>query len=402
MATIASVVLGVAVAATGCAGAETDQPSVAPAVRSSQVVTTGTSRTSTTSETPPVSGKPAVTAPTSERVPGPPIGAATGSGRDITSDELASIVPGPVLQEVADITTSTSGDVSVRFYADVRDRRSTTNKIDQPIIVDDAVANGWIAGLDAIATPLGGRGRRASVTVELFASPSGASAYAGREAPYWNPKPSTLEEFDTPEFPGSRSYRVLQTAISPAITQINVPRGPAYLKVAVYDEIDFVPESIDQAVDVMRAAIASIDGICGAKCSGTKGLLATPPFGVAPETTCLNAVASALPSLAIPKSQFVVATCSDAHDAELVGAVGTPYRSFPTSLDEAIAKLGPANNACFAALTKRQPKATADGQNRQIDLLAVTPTAAEFDAGQKSTICLVTSIGPPFQERYLP
>jgi hypothetical protein len=395
-------VLGIALAVTGCAGTETDQPSVAPAARNGQVTTTRQSRTSTTSEISSGSNKPDSTTPQAERVPGPPMAAASGSGRDITSDELASLVPGAALQKVADITTVASGNVGVRFANDVRDRRSTTNKADQAIIVDDAVANGWIAGLDAIATPLTGRGRRVAVTIELFASASGASSYAGKEAPYWNPKPSTLQEFETPEFPGSKSYRVLQTKSSPAITQVNVARGPAYLKVAVYDEIDFVPESVDQAVAVMRAAIANIDAVCGEKCGGAKGLLATPPFGVAPETTCLNAVASALPSLTIPKSQFVAANCSDAHDAELVGAVGTPYRSFPASRDEAVAKLEPANSACFSALTKRQPKATTDGQNRQIDLLTVPPSAAEFDAGQKLTFCLVTSIGNPFQEPYLP
>jgi hypothetical protein len=284
----------------------------------------------------------------------------------------------------------------------MRDRRATTNRADQVVIVDEANAGGWIAGLDAIVTPVTGRGRRAAVTIELFASASGAAAYASKEAPYWNPKPSTLEEIDTPEFPGSKSYRVLQTKASPAITQINVARGPVYLKVAVYDEIDFASESIDQAVAIIRDAIANVDAVCGEKCSGKKGTLTTPPFGVKAETTCLDAASNSLPSLSTPKSQFVAVACTDAHDAELVGAVGTPYRTFPASQEDTIAKLDPANTACISALAKRQPTAATDARNRQIDLSTISPTAAEFDAGQKTTFCLVVSIGAPFQERYLP
>jgi hypothetical protein len=389
-------------ALAGCARVETEQPSVAPAARNSPGSTSTTKPRSSTTRAPADANKPASTAPPIDRVPGTPIGAATGTGRDITADELASIVPGAELQKVADLSASEKENVAVRFDADVRDRKSTINKVDQPILVDDATVNGWIAGLDAIATPVSGRGRRASVTVELFGSTTGAAAYGGKEAPYWNPKPETLEEFDTPEFPGSRSYRVLQTTSSPAITQINVPRGPVYLKVAVYDEIDFVSESIDQAVAIMRAAIANVDAVCGEKCGGVKGALATPPFGVTSETICVDAASSSLPTLSTPKSQFVAATCSGPHDAELVGAVGTPYRTFPASQEETVAKVEQANTACLSALTKRQPKATANGQNRQIDLLTVSPTAAEFDAGQKTTFCLVISIGVPFQERYLP
>jgi hypothetical protein len=310
---------------------------------------------------------------------------------------LALFVPGELLSKIAD-----TSDVEIRFTTDERDRRADTDTADQPVLVNDAKTAGWISGGDVITGIPSGRGLRASVTIELFETAAGATDYFGKEAPYWNPKPSTLTSLDIPEVPGAKSYQVQNSASSPAITQINVSRGPVYLKVAVYDQIDFAPEAIDAAIELMRGAIAAVDAKCGASCKGVKGKLATPVLGVASEATCVNFFPNTLDKVALPTSQLVSASCTSGHDGEIVGPVGAPLRAFPTGRDEVSDLVSSVNSACITALTKRQPTAEADGNKGTIDIRTIVPTAAEFDAGQKTAVCVVFSIGKQFTKKYLP
>jgi hypothetical protein len=383
-----------------CAQEEADQPSVAPAAKgaSKTATTTAGSKTPTTKPATAKPGGPSTTEVPAQRLPGTPIAPPpVAPGTDISSDDLASFVPGAILTKIAD-----TPDVEVRFTTDERDRRADTDTADQKVLVDDAKAAGWISGGDVITGTPSGRGLRASVTVELFGTSAGASDYFSKEAPYWNPKPSTLTSLDLPEVPGALSYQVQNSSSSPAITQINVSRGPVYLKVAVYDQIDFAPEATDAAIEIMRGAIAAVDATCGASCKGVKGKLTTPPLGVASEATCVNFFPNTLSTVALPTASLVSTTCTNSHDGEVVGAVGAPLRTYPASRDESTSLLSSLSNACITALTKRQPTAEADGNKGIIDIRAILPTAAEFDAGQKTAVCVVFSIGKQFTKKYLP
>jgi hypothetical protein len=381
----------------GCARQEADQPSVAPAVRG----TTKTPTPTTTAGPKPATTKPSEPGTTEiapQRLPGTPIAPPpVAPGTDISSDDLAAFVPGAILSNVADTT-----DVEVRFTTNERDRRADIDVADQKVLVDDAKAAGWISGGDVITGTPSGRGLRASVTVELFETAAGAASYFSKEAPYWNPKPSTLTSVDLPEVPGAQTYQVQNSSSSPAITQINVSRGPVYLKVAVYDQIDFAPEATDAAIEIMRGAIAAVDAKCGASCKGLKGKLVTPVLGVASEATCVNFFPNTLDPVVLPTSALVAASCTSAHDGELIGPVGASLRAYPVSRDESTALATSVSSACITALTKRQPTAEADGNKGIIDIRAILPTAAEFDAGQKTAVCIVFSVGKQFTKKYLP
>jgi hypothetical protein len=108
-----------------CAQEEADQPSVAPAAKgaSKTATTTAGSKTPTTKPATAKPGGPSTTEVPAQRLPGTPIAPPpVAPGTDISSDDLASFVPGAILTKIAD-----TPDVEVRFTTDERDRRADTD-----------------------------------------------------------------------------------------------------------------------------------------------------------------------------------------------------------------------------------------------------------------------------------
>lgn len=389
--TLAHLLAGALVVAS-CAAVD-DQPTVAPAAGARPTPATSAPSSATTLATPPVnpSSETEPTVPTTvERTPGEPVPAPPeGSGRTISTDDLLGLVPAELLPV---------GDLSLDIAVDDRALRATTSEADIEVIVDGAGQNGWL-GLAHVTGA--GPSTSISISLNLHATAAGATGFAQLEAPYWGiNEPQILEPFPLPELPQALNFRVQLDPVTAPITQINVARGPIYLKIEVIDVAGrFRPESVETALGVARELIARIDAICGSTCDGARGALAAPKTLPPPGPPCSNIAPI---TLAEPPSEFLTAaSCEEPHDVELVEGVSSPLAAYPTTQEETIQAESEALPACADAILAKKPAAEDDARAGLIDLRAVLPTPAEFDSGATSIFCVVIALEERFTGRYL-
>jgi hypothetical protein len=339
------------------------------------------------------------------RKPGPAIPAATGpAGKALTVADLASFIPG---EQVAG-KNADPPLVELRVAADERARRAATTLDDQPVIVDDAKKNGWIAGVDALAVSLSPRDLRRVVTLELFATTEGAAAYAAVEAPYWNPQPARLDDVATPEIPGARSYRVQQTRGAYPVTQINVARGPVYIKVASYDNgSDFTAAALDGTIETIRDVIARVDKLCGSSCTGDPAsaiATPTPPTLTVPVGACVDFATFGPTSIAIPKAQLTSVSCTQRHDAEVLAIYKDTVPVYPASKTDEFIATAKVGTACAndSVTAKKKANAKANGST-DTAYKVFLPSPAEFDAEKHHALCVIfPDDGSQFTAKYLP
>jgi hypothetical protein len=394
--------------ASGCARAVAGQPSVAPKpakgrpaaepLPSATTVAESTATSAPKSDTTPAPSTTVLT-----RTPGTAVPAPSQPGAAaIAVADLVTFVPAELISR----TTDTVRGVRLRLTSDRRSRQAGTQQSIAPIIVTEALNNGWIANLDVSPDSPELSARTTTLTLELFATAEGAAAYAAKEAPFWDPTPTLLQPVETPELPGSFTYRVVSDAGSAPLTQINVARGPVYLKVQVNDVDDrFTPDALNDALAVALEVVKRIDNRCGQSCAGDPASSAatpTPPAVSPTASGCLAEARSDIGDLRVPASELVDVPCSGVHFAEIVQRFPITLTEYPTSFEAVADAIAATEQLCQRSVIAIQTQLNDAATIGSVDTAILIPSPAEYDAGRRDATCVLVSFPDPFTARFLP
>jgi hypothetical protein len=408
----------ISVALAGCAPANLDSPTVVPAARvassiprgktsppaTARTTLTSTARSTTTAtidwEPDPVTSG-ASTLPLPNRVLGSPLpDPVNETGRDVTGDDLATLVDGNDLAAVAG-----NGPIAVSFFTSELDRRFATPDVDQKALVDTATAAGGLAMLAVTVRPGGSERRGVTIRFDLFATSSGARKYARKTSTYladsrtvFNGSRAIFQEIPIPEIPGAVSHRVLELSQTFPTTTISAARGPVAISVVVTDQVNFTTQAIEDAISLARTAFKRIDDVCGSSCGGAAGIFVTPIATDVTDLACFDPVPNATTErVVVPTTRLLSMPCDGPHSGEVVQMIPSPNVKYPSSLAFATEVETYVEGLCKKAVLGRTPN-PAD----EVISSVLPPTAAQFLAGENAYLCVVTKFGPPFRTKYLP